>query len=242
MPVAHAAVGGSAISRILRCPGSVRLVASLPHVTSAAADRGTALHYFMGRVISKGIEPAALVGQSYAGYRLDAHDAKTMLVPARAMTYRFIGDCEPRLEQRVRFEKNVWGTADLVAHRARLGFLADYKFGSHPVVPAESEQLLFYAAAAWEQKKFGQQPIAVNATIIQPAVSLQFTTVRYSADTLADFAERVREIAKVALAPNAPVIPGEVQCKWCPAKETCPAITRGGGDYTQALRDLKLRV
>ena len=238
----HAAVGGSTIARILRCPGSVRLAAGLPHVTSAAADRGTMLHYFLGQVIGKGIEPSALVGQSYAGYRLEAGDAKAMLVPARAMTYRFIGDCEPRMESRVRFEKNVWGTADLVAHRAHIGYLADYKFGSHPVEAKGSEQLKFYAAAAWEQKRFGAQPLAVHATIIQPAVSLQMTIVKYTPEELAEFAKRVREIAKVALAPDAPVIPGETQCKWCPAKEVCPAIQRGGGDLVSSLRDLKLRV
>lgn len=238
----HAAVGGSAIARILRCPGSVRLCAGLPPVTSPAADRGTALHYFLAQMFNRSLEPGALVGQSYAGYRLEAGDAKSMLIPARAMTWRFIGDCVPRLEQRVRFEKNVWGTADMVAHRAHIGYLADYKFGSHPVDPRESEQLKFYAAAAWEQKKFGSQPVAVHATIIQPAVSLQFTVVRYTPEELAEFARAVRAIAKVALAPGAPVIAGEIQCKWCAAKQTCPAIQRGGGDLARALADLKLRV
>jgi hypothetical protein len=243
MPIAHAAIGGSAIARILRCPGSVRLVAVLPRTSSAAADKGTMLHYMLQKVIEKGLEPASLVGQSYAGVRLDAGDAKALLVPARYMVYRLIGDCVPRLEQKVRFAPRVWGTADLVAHRARLGYLIDFKFGGHPVKAEESEQLKFYAAAAWEQKRFGEQPLAVVGAIVQPAVSLQPSTVRYSGQELAEFAQRVRAIAKVALAPDAPVIPGEVQCQWCPVKAAgCPALTRAGAPLAEALINLSLRI
>ena len=50
----HSVFGGSVAARVLRCPASVHLVAKVPeHLrkSSAYADRGTACHTAMSRLI-----------------------------------------------------------------------------------------------------------------------------------------------------------------------------------------------
>lgn len=244
-PTQHAAVGGSAISRILRCPGSVALVATLPRGSTPAADRGTMLHYMAGRMIERGERAEDLVGEEHAGVALTAHDAQHALLPAVAAYRKFVGAAKNvKLEVKVRHMKYVWGTADILGHHKAVGIVGDFKFGDGKVEVAHNEQLKFYASAALVSKKIPASTPVVRTGIIQPGARRVLEEHEYSAKTLWEFAREVKEIAKVALKPDAPIVPGEKQCQWCPAKKAgiCPKLKPVQGDLAGNLAGLLARV
>ena len=219
MPTQHAVVGGSAYSRIKRCPGSVRLVATLPHGPAGpAADRGTMLHRMAGLMIRSGARAEELVGSQYVGQVLTSIDARTALLPAVDAYRRFIGMAKGvTLEVKVRHAVSVWGTADILGRHKGVGLVGDFKFGAGAVEVKGNDQLMFYASAALVSGKLPKQTPVVRMAIIQPGARPTLQEDEASARQLRDFAAEVREVAKVALSDDAPLIPGDKQCQWCPA-------------------------
>jgi len=224
MPSDHAAIGGSTISRVLRCPGSVRLAQDLPRTSSPAADRGTMLHAAMERVHA-GEDPARLVGFQHTGQTLDHNDARRALLPARAALGKFVGEMKARLEVRVVLARRVWGTADILAYAKGLGKVGDFKFGANKVEVAGNEQALFYAAAALESGEMPYAARTIELGIIQPGQRPVLQTERVKASAVVTFGKAVKTIARVALSHDAAIVPGEKQCEWCPVKKAnkCPA-------------------
>src|SRR3981189_1802871 len=76
---AHSSFGGSVAARVLRCPASVRLVAKVPaHLrkSSVYADRGTACHTAMNRLIEGECSFDDLVGATIDSYTFTHHDVE----------------------------------------------------------------------------------------------------------------------------------------------------------------------
>jgi len=243
----HYLIGGSAIARIIRCPGSVRLSAPLQRTSSAAADRGTMLHKMAEIAITKNREPHSLIGYEHAGQVLLPTDAKTALMPALAAYRKFVGEWKAQLEVRVKFAPKVGGTADIVAHHKGMGLVGDFKFGFIGVNPNDNEQMLFYAGAAVASGKLPQNTRSFRLAIIQPAAR----PVLQEADTLTpmkrvvEFSHEVMRVAKIAMRDDAPLVPGDTQCQWCPAKAagTCPAVgSRKLGNAMQAMLDAQKKI
>lgn len=63
----------------------------------------------------------------------------------------------------------------------------------------------------------------VRVIIVQPRLYAQSEYTRTREELLA-FGEEVRTAIARAEAPDAPRIPGEKQCRWCPGKATCPEL------------------
>lgn len=211
----HAAVGGSTISRTLRCPGSVKLIASLPRgPSSPAADRGTMLHHMAGKVIA-GAPPESLVGQQHAGQFLTSLDARTALLPAVAAYYRFVGMAKNvMLEVKVRLAPKVWGTADILGHHKGVGLVGDFKFGSGIVEAKNNEQMMFYAAGAFMGKRLPGTTAVVRLAIIQPEGRRVLDEDEQSAKRIRDFGYEVLRVAKVAMGDAPPdYVPGDKQCE-----------------------------
>ena len=84
MPSAHAAIGGSAIERIMLCPGSVKLSSNRPNTSSRAAARGTMLHGAMVEVIERGVSNEQLLHMRYTleGFTLEEPDARIAIPKA----------------------------------------------------------------------------------------------------------------------------------------------------------------
>src|SRR6476646_6307366 len=105
---AHSRFGGSAAARVLRCPASVGLVEKVPaHLrrTSAYADRGTALHAAMTRLIERECSLEDLVGETIGDYTLTRDDTENALRPALAYVEALLDQpgAEYYLEYRVAF-------------------------------------------------------------------------------------------------------------------------------------------
>jgi hypothetical protein len=182
---AHSRFGGSVAARILRCPGSVGLVEKVPaHLrkSSTYAERGTALHAAMVRLIdeSEGLE--SLVGKTIDDYTITRDDVENVLRPAYAYVDGLLDEPEAEFysEQRVTFPTiaGAYGTLDLLVRAGRTIHVIDFKSGSGVRVLALipdgdtdilNAQLLFYAAAARHSLgEFFAGVETINLTILQP--------------------------------------------------------------------------
>ena len=85
---AHSVFGGSVAARVLNCPASVKLIANVPEhlrkASSSYADRGTALHTAMARLIEGECSFDDLVGMTIDDYAITRDDAEDALRPAYA--------------------------------------------------------------------------------------------------------------------------------------------------------------
>ena len=222
----HFFVGGSSYERIRLCPGSAQLVSKLPRTSSAAAERGTRLHTEVGRMIQKGtFNSYGLTGPDITAVHI-AHNEYRRIV-RHGMT--------AKLEVRVIYNEHAGGTADVLGWNGRTGVVADFKFGSGRVDAHDNPQLQFYAAAALECGALPEDLTHVRLAIIQPAARPVMTQHKVSVGKLTKFSRRVYEVTDIAAGRDAPLVPGAVQCEWCPAKPTCPALKNPPKDLGSAL-------
>jgi hypothetical protein len=265
---AHSPFGGSVATRVLRCPASVRLVANVPaHLrkSSVYADRGTACHTAMSRLIEGECSFDDLVGATIDSYAFTRDDVEDALRPAYTYVDALLSTpgAEYYLEQRVEFPTvtGAFGTADLIVRIGNVIHVVDLKFGSGVRVLALypdgeedviNAQLLFYAAAARHSfAKFFAGTEYIVLTILQP-MSIELDAEMVSAVTVTPaeldaFVTLYRAACAEALT-GAPRLERGAHCRFCPARPVCPAHTGplldlaqftmptpAAGDYLQLL-------
>jgi hypothetical protein len=224
-------VGGSTAKRVMRCPGSVALVAKMPPKPSSSyADEGTLLHDTIAQILDKGTDPAEYLGTVYNGVELTQELMDTKLIPALELLNEIDPDSsmEFSVENRVGFGKRlpgVFGSTDLLCRVGNRAIVLDWKFGDGVTVEAEeSEQLMFYAAAALRTE--GLEWWAKGATFLE-LVIIQPPEIRRWKTTFARIVRFEKDLihaVKVAKNPDAPLAAGD-WCRWCAAKPVCPIMT-----------------
>ena len=137
-----------------------------------------------------------------------------------------------------------WGTADAQIHDKKNGILYvfDYKHGAGQlVVPDENPQALLYAEAALHALKDKSWVKTVRIVIAQPrhrngGIMTWETTPEYIEGWIKG---TVKPAALATTAKDAPLVPGEKQCRWCAAKAVCPALLGQALDVAQvAFKDI----
>lgn len=112
------------------------------------------------------------------------------------------------------------GVPDFVAIRDGICLIADYKTGNIKVAnAAENRQLLWLAVLV--NNKFRVREI--TASVIQPTVG-PATSYTYDKKSLAKARNRVNAVLRRMNEGAAFLRAGEKQCKYCKAKELCPAL------------------
>jgi hypothetical protein len=245
---AHAKLSPSAAARWLSCPGSVQLCATLPTPPSTYyADEGTSAHALAERCIIEKSDAA-----KYSGWYIKLQDkGATFLNPLTCINldgFEVTGEMvdavqmyldalrKPGLpilpEQRLSLE-HVWpktfGTCDAQIHDKANGILhvVDYKHGAGQLVtPDENPQAMLYAEAALHALKDKSWVKTVRITIAQPrhrsgGIMSWDTTPGYIEEWIKG---TVKPAALATTKPDAPLVPGEKQCRWCAAKAVCPAL------------------
>jgi Protein of unknown function (DUF2800) len=245
---AHSRFGGSVATRILRCPRSVPLVEKVPaHLrrSSAYAERGSALHVAVPRLIERECSLDDLVGAKIGDYVVTRDDVENSLRPVLAFVDGLLDQgAEYFLEKRVAFPAiaGAFGTADLLARIGRTVHVTDYKFGSgvlvralspaddDPAVDVVNSQLLFYGAAARHSLPalFAGGVDTIVLTILQPQ-SIEIDTAMESSVAvthaeLDEFIALFRAACAEALTPS-PRLEKGVHCRFCPARPICPLHT-----------------
>ena len=152
MPSQHSLiVGGSSAARILNCPGSVALQASLPPVTnrdSFYSIEGTALHSVMELLITGKTTLAKLKAKPITvnGVEITEELVNEALQPAMAYWDDLVARVDTwQLETKVQFPgiKGAFGTADVIARddRDNITYITDWKFGAGEAVKAVYDEV-----------------------------------------------------------------------------------------------------
>ena len=227
------------------CPGSIREQAKYPEGPSGpAAVDGTHTHTLLEHCIKGNlISPRNMVGitlEDHEGqFVVDAERAERVQVAIEYIRKRVEahgGMCEVLSETRVEPEfligrKGAGGTVDVQIIGGGVLELIDYKDGIQPT--DAKDQLEQYAVGALAKYRIPinlEYPVhTVRMTVVQPKlvmkglfpINVREVPVKYILDDVVG--KLAAELAN-ASAPDAPLIPGELQCKWCRAKGGCAAL------------------
>lgn len=164
---AHSQFGGSVIGRVIACPGSVALCATVPERGSSSyADEGTFAHQLGEECLRAGcFDASTRIGDEIHNETIGSEKAVTDEMAAAVQVYldavaeEMGKSADPVLLIEERFtlpissaeEGEVFGANDALVYHPALGRLVvfDYKHGQGVSVSAEdSPQLKFYAAGA----------------------------------------------------------------------------------------------
>lgn len=223
-PTGHSKLGASSAHRWMKCPGSVRLCAEIEPKTSRYAEEGRLAHELAEKCLTAGAIPEKLFADQAT------RDAVGVYVKHVQATQARLADATMFVEQAFHLDfldEDLWGTNDCVIDQP-WGTLAvlDYKHGQGHKVDAEGNvQCLFYALGALHASK--GFPHTVEIHIVQPRCPVGDPVSVWSISTADVLRWGQDELLPAALAtrqPDAPLVPGEDQCRFCAAKTTCPAL------------------
>ena len=224
-------VGGSTAKRVINCPGSVALVATMPQQEgSSYANEGSLLHEAIAIVLDTACAPEDMVGFEAHGLTLTQELLERKLLPALNLLNEYdpATKLEFKTEEVVSFGDlmpGVFGSSDIVGRLEGRAVILDWKFGDGVMVEAEENmQLMFYAAAALRTPGCAwafEGVTEIDCVIIQPPYIRVWTT---TLDRIAAFERQLVRAVNAAGLPKAPLADGD-WCKWCTAKPICPIKT-----------------
>lgn len=240
----HAQLSPSKRHRWALCPGSIREEAKFPEQDSGpAAKDGTHSHTLLEHCIKAGLaDPTSMVG-----VKMKDHDGEFIVDADRAarvksaieyireqsMNGMFKVISEQRVDpQHLLGRDDLSGTVDCQIIGPDWIEIIDYKDGMG-VVSAEGnmqlEQYAYGVLAGYKLPVNGDYPAKrIIMTIIQPKLALKgmkpiTSFERDVRDMLTNMGKIIVQAAATD-APDAPLVPGESQCKFCRAKGSCAAL------------------
>ena len=246
----HAKLSPSKRSRWALCPGSIREEAKYPDTGSGpAAVDGTHSHTLLEHCIKNGLsDPMDQVGETFTDhegtFKVDADRAarvktaieyidqrKTELVLSGVQGAYIL--TESRVDpEHLLGRSDLSGTVDCQIIGGDVLELIDYKDGMG-VVSAEGnlqlEQYAYGVLAGYKLPHNVTYPFStVRMTIIQPKLALRgmppITSYEVPVRHLMATMGTIIVQAAATDRPDAPLVPGESQCKFCRAKGSCSAL------------------
>jgi hypothetical protein len=240
----HAKLSPSKRSRWALCPGSIREEAKYPDTGSgpAAAD-GTHSHTLLEHCIKNGLsDPMDQVREIFTDhegtFKVDADRAARVksaieYIRERSMNGLFSVISEQKVDPEFLLgRKDLSGTVDCQIIGPDFLELIDYKDGMGVVTAEGNMQLEQYAygvLAGYKLPVNGAFPFSrVIMTIVQPKLALKgmkpITSHEVTVKSLMDNIGTIVLQAAATDKPDAPLVPGESQCKFCRAKGSCAAL------------------
>lgn len=245
--MAHAQLSPSKRHRWGVCPGSIREEAKYPEQDSGpAAVDGTHTHTLLEQCIKLQKDAASFVGLTLTDHEgeflVDAPRAARVQVALDYIKLRvteFNGMCDVVAETRVDpkwflHRDDLSGTVDVWISGPGVLEIIDYKDGMGVVEAVDNPQLEQYALGTLAECELGwnvpeQYPWqVVRMTIVQPKLALKgmnpISTWTATTKELLDRVSLLGQQARATDAPDAPLVPGDSQCKFCRAKGSCAAL------------------
>lgn len=235
----HAKYAASAAYRWMLCAGSVKLIGRAPkREPSPWAQDGTEAHALLEFSLRGKYRDAWLANVEFdlvPTYRADDEMERLASVQT-ALDYVYgildaYEDAELILEHQAVFPSHVTdecgGTNDIIiiVHSLGLMYVIDFKHGAGVAVEVQNnKQMLIYGVMAFDG--IDGEPTVV-LVIIQPRAMHRDGPIRewlVPAGHLEDFISEVDDAIISTMADDAPLVPGEAQCRWCDAATICPAI------------------
>lgn len=214
----HSPLGASTLSRIVPCPGSVKLCKGLPSITSKYAEEGTIAHeiaedILFARKTLADIEPTTLYEpiKKYIDYVFSIQNIHTEVF----IEHKF---------ELTQIHEEMFGTSDAVIYNrySKKLYVVDYKNGAGVPVEVENNlQLQFYALGALLSLKIPCE--TVEMVIVQPRCKHDLGPIRsweVPSIHFVDFAADLKVYAKRTEEENAPLVGGK-HCRFCPANKIC---------------------
>ena len=260
-PAAHAVLGPSGAHRWIACPGSIRVSAQVhqdPGATSPAAQEGTIAHalaeiegkYAFGQITREEYLLEYEAWRTSTGLDLDRVGEMAHYIS------KFVNFLKGRMSlltnPTIMFEKRlsagiegVWGTSDVIIYTADTIEVWDLKYGQcYLVDPEDNEQLMLYSLGALDA--YGDIIADTECVVIgiyQPRIEGGVRWWDTTPEHIREWREEVaRPAAALALTDDAPIVPGEAQCHWCPARGECSVRAKWaagqdfGAPYVEAQR------
>jgi hypothetical protein len=226
------------------CPGSIREEAKYPEQGGGpAAIDGTHSHTLLEQCFKgEPVEPAAFIGLTLTDHEgeftVDASRVERVKVAYDYIMERSMGGMfkvisETRVDPAFLLGRDdLSGTVDIQIIAGDTLELIDYKDGMG-IVSAEGnmqlEQYAYGVLAGYKLPVNGAYPFEfVRMTIIQPKLALKgmkpITSHTVTVRSLLDNMGTIILQAAATDKPDAPLVPGESQCKFCRAKGSCSAL------------------
>lgn len=231
----HAKLSASKAHRWIMCPGSIRLeeqLESSEQHESAYAREGTIAHTYAAKTLLLRIDHSTDESIAKAEVPFDMEYAIRMYVD-HVVEQTGQGIIQYGIEARAPYDdivKDGFGTCDAWIYNedTQILHIVDFKYGRGIAVTAtENYQLSLYAYGIATRLVMTGIPIKnIQMWIVQPRVinGDQISCETITFDELLERSKFMAERGEIALQPDAPLVPGEEQCRWCPAKLICPAL------------------
>lgn len=213
----------------LYCAGSLLLNIVKDDDAGYDAAQGTVAHHVGETWLIDGERPEYLVGEimTVEGFDITITNEMLNYVEEYVVWCRELPGTH-FIEKRVTFSEytpidNQGGTADFFSIDGTTVYIVDLKYGMEQVFAYKNTQAMLYALGVvlWLLKR-GKKIEKIFIRICQPRLE-HFDEWETSFEEIMQFAEFVRERAALAWTENAPLTPGEKQCRWCKVADTCAA-------------------
>ena len=236
MPALHAPYGPSRIPMFLRCPGSIQMSQKVPERRdSVAAAEGTVAHRVREMVLEFGFEPEDFIGMEMTVDGFD-FEVDTDMVEYLRPGIQWVLDHPGRVINEYQVDLSRWmpgqfGTLDVGLLSAESITINDLKYGMGvPVDPVRHEPTMAYALGLWDNVA-RHDPATADCedfliVIDQPRNEAGGGEWWTTLTELLAFGEELSAGFNAAQAPDAPLVAGEKQCMFCPAKGICPEYAR----------------
>lgn len=243
----HSLFSPSSAHRWMSCPGSMAFADETKQGPNPFADSGTASHALASLVLFGGDNCEDHIGSKIrvngVDYEVDEERAGFTQVYVDDVRRRAMGGVllvEYRIDTSDFVGKGQGGTGDAVIFQPeeRHLIIEDLKYGTGEKVWASqdgeiNQQLGLYALGALKDARIFGKIDKVTVVICQPRL-YHIDEFTISVEELLSWANRVRQAVRAAgeamcIATTDSTLktylhPGEKQCRWCPAKTTCPAL------------------
>lgn len=239
----HAKLSASGSSTWMACPGSIKAYDDYVEKfgkpkSNVYAIEGICAHALADKCIKEDKEVEDFIGLQFT-FDVDTEKHTHIITDEMAKYVReYIDyvlsyqteDSELYAEERVDFSNIVpdgFGTNDaaIVIPSERTCHIFDLKYGYEWVEAFENTQEQLYALGFLNDIGWLWDIDTFVLHICQPRVN-NFSSWTISRADLVLFAEYARERALLALTDSAPRVPGTKQCRWCVAKDDCPALEK----------------
>lgn len=226
----HAELSPSKSSRWIACPGSIAMSREAPpQETSIYAQEGTAQHTVAENCLRKERDPKDFLGVEIDHISITQDHVEVVqeyLSLVFALRDEF-PDAKESVEDKVMINEDIYGTLDYSLDEPfNVLVILDLKTGVGVSVDPNSSQLKIYAIAkAGDQLENYERIILI---ISQPRDKYGHTVKRHEmpAAELIEWRDNVlfpaiEAAGKAELGDDSCLVPGEEQCRWCPAAPTC---------------------